>query len=86
MNLNSLWLAWSLRLIMVGVLMPLGNSVFAQQGAGQLEEVIVTATKRGGVGVQDIPLSVQAISGDTLEEQGAIDFDDYFRQVPGLSV
>jgi len=66
--------------------MPLGNSVFAQQGAGQLEEVIVTATKRGGVGVQDIPLSVQAISGDTLEEQGAIDFDDYFRQVPGLSV
>ncbi len=51
-----------------------------------LEEVLVTATKRGGQLIQDIPVTIQAISGDRLEETGALDFNDYFRQVPGLSV
>ena len=51
----------------------------------QIEEIVVTATKRGDTLIQDIPLSVQAISGDSLQEAGALDFNDFFRQVPGLS-
>ena len=54
--------------------------------AQEIEEVIVTATKRGDSSVQEIPLSIQALGGDSLQEVGALDFNDYFRQMPGLSV
>ena len=60
-----------------------GNAALAQS---QLEEIVVTATKRGSTLIQDIPLSIQAISGDSLRETGALDFNDYYRQIPGLSV
>ncbi len=51
-----------------------------------LEEIVVTANKRGEASIQDIPLSVQSVSGDRLAEAGSLAFDDYFRQIPGLSV
>jgi len=54
--------------------------------ASAIEEIVVTASKRGSQLIQDIPITVQAISGDRLEEIGALDFNDYFRLVPGLSV
>ena len=59
---------------------------YAQLAQSQIEEIVVTATKRGDTLIQDIPLSVQAISGDSLRETGALDFNDYYRQIPGLSV
>ena len=58
---------------------------YAPVTQSQIEEIVVTATKRGDSLIQDIPLSVQAISGDSLKEAGALDFNDFFRQVPGLS-
>lgn len=51
-----------------------------------LEEIMVTATKRGGTLIQDTPVTMQAISGDNLKEAGALDFNDYYRQIPSLSV
>lgn len=51
-----------------------------------VEEIVVTASKRGSQLIQDVPITVQAISGDRLDETGALDFNDYFRLVPGLSV
>ena len=59
---------------------------YAQLAQSQIEEIVVTATKRGDTLIQDIPLSVQAISGDSLRETGALDFNDFYRQIPGLSV
>jgi outer membrane receptor protein involved in Fe transport len=50
------------------------------------EEIVVTATKRGGQLIQDIPVTIQAISGERLAETGAVDFNDYYRQIPSLSV
>ncbi|PCI45243.1 MAG: hypothetical protein COB49_10255 [Alphaproteobacteria bacterium] len=50
------------------------------------EEIVVTATKRGGLRLQEVPFAVQAISGDKLAKRGAVDFDDFFRQIPGLAV
>ena len=41
-----------------------------------LEEIIVTATKRGEVSVQDIPAGVSAISGDFLESQSIRTLED----------
>lgn len=60
----------------------------AQSGASTsaLEEVIVTASKRGDQLIQDIPITVQAIGGERLKEIGALDFNDYYRQIPSLSV
>jgi len=50
----------------------------------RLEHVIVTATRRESF-VELVPASVTALSGDMLEEMGALGFGDYARSVPGLS-
>ena len=51
-----------------------------------LEEIIVTATKRGEVSVQDIPAGVSAISGDFLESQSIRTLEDVARLVPSLQL
>lgn len=51
----------------------------------QLEEVVVTATKRGAEDVQNVPIAITAESQATLEAKGAIEFSDYARSVPSLS-
>ncbi|MDY6946375.1 MAG: TonB-dependent receptor [Pseudomonadota bacterium] len=51
-----------------------------------VEEVVVTATKRGATLLEDTPLSVQSIGGKALTETGALDFDDFMRDVPSLSI
>ncbi len=53
------------------------------QGA-VLEEIIVTATKRAE-NLQDIPISVTALSSDRIEELGIVDFDSYAQMLPNLS-
>ncbi|MFV8784038.1 TonB-dependent receptor [Microbulbifer sp. SA54] len=56
----------------------------AQQDA-QLEEVIVTAQKRTQV-IQDVPLTISSLDGDTLNELGIDRFDSLSDLVPGLVV
>jgi outer membrane receptor protein involved in Fe transport len=51
----------------------------------QLEEVVVTATKRGNENLQSVPIAITAVSQATLEAKGAVDFADYARSVPSLS-
>ncbi|NIB41514.1 TonB-dependent receptor [Pseudomaricurvus alkylphenolicus] len=51
----------------------------------QLEEIIVTATKRAE-SLQDIPVSVTALSADTLQEAGVGNLNDVASQVPSLTV
>ncbi|MEJ8568042.1 TonB-dependent receptor [Elongatibacter sediminis] len=52
---------------------------------GLLEEVVVTARKRGEEVLQDIPASITAITEQTLREMGVSDFEDFAYQVPGLT-
>jgi len=52
--------------------------------ANILQEVVVTATKRRE-SIQEVPLSITAVTGDALEGKNAVHFDDYARSVPGLS-
>jgi outer membrane receptor protein involved in Fe transport len=49
-----------------------------------LEEVIVTATRRGEL-LQDIPISVSAITKQKIEMEGIRTFEDYGVRVPNLS-
>ena len=52
--------------------------------SGQLEEVVVTATKRAE-NAQDVPSSIEVLSSATLENLGVKDFNDYALLVPSLS-
>ncbi len=49
-----------------------------------LAEIVVTAEKRTER-LQDVPSSVSALSGDTLQAMGAREFTDYARSIPGLT-
>jgi len=51
----------------------------------QLEEVLVTATKRAE-NPQDIPLSIEVISGETMRDMGITDFVELQSTVPNLNV
>jgi iron complex outermembrane receptor protein len=51
---------------------------------GQLEEVVVSATKRTE-NAQDVPASIQVLSSATIENLGIKDFNDYALLVPSLS-
>jgi outer membrane receptor protein involved in Fe transport len=59
------------------------TALYAQE---PLEEVMVTATKRGATSIQETPVSISAITGNSLKQQGATDISDYYREVPGLSI
>lgn len=50
-----------------------------------LEEVVVTAQKRSE-NAQDVPISIQAFSGDALDARGVDDPTDLQRITPGLTV
>ncbi|MGE3468111.1 MAG: TonB-dependent receptor, partial [Pyrinomonadaceae bacterium] len=49
------------------------SAAFAQEaGAGQLEEIVVTAQKREQ-NLQDVPISITSFSGETLTKAGVVD-------------
>ena len=54
----------------------------AEQGV--IEEVLVTATKRAA-STQDIPVTVDALTSDTIEDFGIANFEDYLIQLPGVT-
>jgi iron complex outermembrane recepter protein len=49
-----------------------------------LDEIVVTAQKREEK-LQDVPISISAISGDALASEGAHDFREVLLSIPGLS-
>lgn len=67
-----------------------GLAVAQTQGSNDsqdaIEEVVVTASKRGEVSLQDIAMSATVLGGDFLNETGQVNFLDFFAQVPGLSI
>jgi outer membrane receptor protein involved in Fe transport len=65
-------------------LRPAAAADSAADEGGTLEAVTVTAQRRSE-SIQDVPISVTAISGDTLEKFGDLDFNDYAHTIPNLS-
>jgi len=64
-----------------------GHSAYAQEaqeGPRQIEEILVTATKRAA-STQDIPVAVSALGEKSLEQLGVKNFDDYLLQLPGVT-
>src|ERR1700720_289105 len=50
-----------------------------------LEEIVVTAEKRSST-VQDTPISMTAMSGDLMQQEGISDLTGVVQAVPGISV
>jgi len=71
------------RLIICTGLFAYCASTFATENV--LEEVIVTATKRGAQDVQSIPMSIYALGGASLQEKADFSFRDIASNVPGLT-
>ena len=63
----------------------LSYGVTAVAAENVLEEITVTATKRGDMDIQTIPASIYAISGTSLEDKAQFDFRSVATSVPGLS-
>lgn len=49
-----------------------------------LEEIIVTATKRAE-SIQDVPISIAAITADDIDRRGLVSAEDYLRGIPGVN-
>jgi len=52
---------------------------------GLIEEVIVTSRKLGAENLQYIPAAISALDRKSLEEMMVVDFEDFARQIPGLT-
>nr|WP_298718134.1 TonB-dependent receptor [uncultured Steroidobacter sp.] len=55
----------------------------AAEGNAQLEEIIVTATRRSER-LQDVPLSITAFSQDDLTSKGIVGYEGLARETPGV--
>lgn len=51
----------------------------------QLAEVVVTATRREAL-IQDVPVSITAVSGDELKSRVALNLTDFMQSVPGVQL
>jgi len=60
------------------------SSAYGQTTSGGLEEIVVTAQKRQE-SLQDVPLAIQAIGSERLDELNVTKFDDYVRYLPSVS-
>jgi len=63
---------------------PAGYAQQKPEGAGGLEEVVVTAQKKSER-LQDVPISIQALGTEKLEELHINNLDDYVKYLPGVT-
>ena len=81
MHLFNRALIW---VILLSAGLPCTRAAETPQAGGGLEEVVVTAQRREET-VQNVPLSITALSERVLEEKAVTNFIDYAGQVPGLA-
>ena len=62
-----------------------GSSSEAASSAPQIEEVVITATKRAE-NIREVPASIVSVSGAELEQRGAQDTADLVKLVPGVNL
>ena len=57
----------------------------AQESVPALEEITVTASKTGDISAQSAPFTIQALGEDEITRAQMQGFNDYFKEVAGLS-
>lgn len=73
-------------LLMASTVLYAPGTVFAQQAADAEDgnAIIVTAQRRAQ-NLQDVPISIQALGEETLQERGVANFNQYTKQLPSVS-
>jgi iron complex outermembrane receptor protein len=65
--------------------LPSAKSLAAPEGASDaVEEIIVTAQRRSE-SMQDVPISMQAFTGQALQQLNVTTFDDYIKYLPNVT-
>ncbi len=57
----------------------------AQEESGGIEEITVTATKRGAISIMDLAGSIQAFDTEAIRNQGLTDMESYTKLTPALT-
>ena len=57
----------------------------AEEDTGGLEEIVVTAQKRAE-GLSDVPISISAVSGETIEAYGQTNLESVSSSIPNLKI
>ncbi|MGA2343120.1 MAG: TonB-dependent receptor plug domain-containing protein, partial [Steroidobacteraceae bacterium] len=70
----------------IGVPLAASGQSAAGSDSSSLTEIVVTANKLNAQKVLDIPVSIQAISGDTLQSEGAAGIMSIAGDIPGFSI
>ncbi len=60
------------------------NTISDDEGRGVLEEVIITATKRSE-SLQDVPISITALTSADIESTGSVDLRDLAGNIPNFT-
>lgn len=87
-ELHRMWRSSKLQALAISMTATLGTPIVVAQDSGDavvLEEIIVTAQKREE-SLQDVPISVNAVSGEKLAQAGIGRLDDLKSYVPNLQV
>ncbi len=74
---------WERKKLGLAISAAVASSTAGVASAQQIEEIIVTATKRAESS-QDIPIALQAVGGDSLKELRAETFDKYIDFLPNV--
>jgi outer membrane receptor protein involved in Fe transport len=83
-NLTNTQRSFTRTPIAAGVVLAIASpALLAQQSEG-IEEITVTAQKRAE-NLQDVPISIQALGGEALEELNAMNFMDYTKMLPSVA-
>jgi len=79
-------IALFVKALLASALLVTTGPVFAQAGADdEIEEIIVTSRKLGAENLQKIPAAITALDRTALQDMMVVDFEDFARQVPGLT-
>jgi iron complex outermembrane recepter protein len=79
---RSTWLPFT-ALLTTAAVAPLANAADTPRDLQVLQEIIVTATKRSER-LQDVPISISAITSDDITTRGFTNYADYLNSVPGV--
>ena len=84
---NQVFTRKPLAIALSSLILPVGmvSVPVLSQDDFQLEEVVVTATRRAE-SIQEIPLNISAISGDAIESQGLTNLSQVMQWVPGIHI
>ena len=67
------------------VILAIASTGLKAQGSFEIEEIVVTASKRGAADIQDVAGNISALGSETLDSTGVLGIKDFQKYIPGLN-